>query len=202
MSKDAALRLLRVIQEMGEMQTNPVLDLLGPDPQIIENQKYPDGYLRFASENWRAYYHCHTAPNTAHNEHGHFHLFVRLNNASQNLEKWSHITALAMDSMGQPLCWFTVNHWVTGQTWASASELVSLLVKLPSVDDVTLAERWLLAMLWFYRSTIDKLLRERDAQLNQLQKSAADKNVFKNKNIYELSSQSIELLNNLENVLT
>lgn len=200
--KDAAQQLLQVLQKMGEQHTNPVLDLLGPTPRIIENQKYPDEYLRFGCESWRAYYHCHAAPNKLENEYGHFHIFVRLSDANQESEKWSHVTALAMDSMGQPLCWFTVNHWVTGQTWASANNLNPLLTKLPSASDATLAEHWLMAMLKFYRSFISKLLQERDSRLNQLQQPASDENILMDHNVYELSRQPIHLLKELEQALT
>lgn len=191
------LQLFQVIQNMGELHTNPVLNLLGENPNIIENQKYPTGYLCFGSETWRAYYHCHAAPNKLMNEHGHFHIFARLEDEIHNSQAWSHIVALAMDNMGQPLSWFTVNHWVTGKTWKSANELNILLENLPIVRDESLVEQWLIAMLRFYRANIQELLENRDAQIIVL-KRRTGKEILEDSNYYELSTRSINLLKELK----
>ncbi len=193
---DAGLQLFQVIQNMGELDTNPVLNLLGENPSIIVNQKYPTSYLCFGGETWRAYYHCHAASNKVMNEHGHFHIFTRTRDEIQNSKAWSHVVALAMDYMGQPLSWFTVNHWVTGKTWKSANELNVLLEDLPIVSDESLAEQWLIAMLRFYRANIQELLENRDAQINTL-KRKTEKEILEDRNYYELSTRSINLLKEL-----
>ena len=194
---DAGLQLFRVIQNMGELHTNPVLNLLGENPNIIENQKYPTGNLCFGGETWRAYYHCHAAPNKLMNEHGHFHIFARLEGEIHNSQAWSHIVALAMDNMGQPLSWFTVNHWVTGKIWKSANELNILLENLPIVRDESFVEQWLIAMLRFYRANIQELLENRDTQINALKKKTG-KEILEDRNYYELSTRSINLLKELK----
>ena len=194
---DTGLQLFQVIQKLGEVHTNPVLNLLGENPNIIENQKYPSDYLCFGGETWRAYYHCHVAPNKLTNEHGHFHIFARLSEESYSSEAWAHVIALAMDTMGQPLSWFTVNHWVTGKTWKSASELNFLLENLPIANDVSLAEQWLIAMLEFYRADIQELLENRDTQINELN-NTSDKEILNDHKYYELSRRSINLLEELK----
>lgn len=195
--KDAGKQLSQVIRKMGELRTNPVLNILGNNPNIIENQKYPNDHLRFGSEKCRAYYHCHDAPNKLMNEHGHFHIFVRLNNENYNSEVWSHVVALAIDTVGQPLSWFTVNHWVTGNSWRSANELNPILDNLPIARDVTLTEHWLMAMLKFYQVIIKGLLQERDTQINQL-KMVSDKEILNDRDYYELSRRPINILKELE----
>ena len=194
---DAGLQLFQVIQNMGEVHTNPVLNFMGENPNIIENQKYPAGYLCFGGETWRAYYHCHAAPNKQMNEHGHFHIFARPRDEIHNSNAWSHLVALAMDNMGQPLSWFTVNHWVTGKTWKSANELNVLLENLPIVRDASLTEQWLIAMLGFYRTNIQVLLENRDAQVNSL-KSETGTDISEDRNYYELTTRSINLLEELK----
>ena len=196
-NNDAGLQLFQVIQNMGEVHTNPVLNLLGDNPNIIENEKYPAGYLCFRGETWRAYYHCHVAPNKLKNEHGHFHIFARLKDEIHNSNAWSHVVALAMDNMGQPLNWFTVNHWVTGKTWKSAVELNVLLENLPIDSDESLVEQWLIAMLKFYRADIQELLENRDIKVSKL-KDKSDKEIFKNRDYYELSTRPINLLKELK----
>ena len=194
---DAGLQLFQVIQNMGEVHTNPVLNFLGEDPNIIENQKYPAGYLCFGGETWRAYYHCHAAPNKQMNEHGHFHIFARPRDEIHNSNAWTHLVALAMDNMGQPLSWFTVNHWVTGKTWKSANELNVLLENLPIVRDASLTEQWLIAMLGFYRTNIQVLLENRDIQVNKI-KNETGTDISEDRNYYELSTRSINLLEELK----
>ena len=194
---DAGLELIQVLQNMGELHTNPVLNLLGENPNLIENHKYPTGYLCFGGDTWRAYYHCHAAPNKLMNEHGHFHIFARLEDEIHNSQAWSHIVALAIDSMGQPLSWFTVNHWVTGKTWKNANELNILLKNLPIVHDESLVEQWLIAMLRFYRANIHKLLENRDTQINALKRSTG-KEILEDCNYYELSTRPINLLKELK----
>lgn len=195
--KGAAQQLSEVIQKMGALRTNPVLNILGNNPNIIENQKYPNGHLRFGDKSWRAYYHCHAAPNKLMNEHGHFHIFVRLRDENNYSGVWSHVVALAMDTVGQSLSWFTVNHWVTGNTWRSANELNPILDNLPIVRDVTLTEHWLMAMLRFYQLIIKELLQDRDARINQL-KMVSDKEILNDRNYYELSRRPINILKELE----
>ena len=195
--KDAGQQLSQVIQNMGALCTNPVLNILGNNPNIVENQKYPNGHLQFGGETWRAYYHCHAAPNKLMNEHGHFHIFARLRNENHSSDVWSHVVALAMDTVGQPLSWFTVNYWVTGNTWRNANELKPILDNLPIVCEATLAEQWLMAMLKFYQGIIKKLLQDRDTRVNQL-KMMSDKEILYDRNYYELSRRPINILKELE----
>ena len=194
---DAGLQLFQVIQNMGEVHTNPVLNFLGENPNIIENQKYPAGYLCFGGETWRAYYHCHAAPNKQLNEHGHFHIFARPMDEIHNSDAWSHVVALAIDNMGQPLSWFTVNHWVTGKTWKCANELNILLENLPIVRDASLTEQWLIAMLGFYRANIKELLENRDTRVNKLTNETGT-DISEDRKYYELSTRSINLLEELK----
>ena len=198
---DAADSLIACLLEMAEAETNPVLQVINTDKPLEENKKYPAQLLQFSQTGWRAYYHCHPVTRTGNHrfqgEHGHFHIFIRTQNEP---EKWSHLVALAMDNMGQPLGWFTVNHWVTGETWENAETLVKYLDSIP-YDNPGLSksvERWLLSILAVSRDKVINVLYERDKILKQKQLNQNEPDIKQDKGIYLLSEMSINLMNLLK----
>ena len=198
--------LAACLLEMAEMKTNPVLQVINLDEPLEENKKYPADLLQFNHLGWRAYYHCHPASRAGNHrfkgEHGHFHIFVRI---QEDPEKWSHLVALAMDNMGQPLGWFTVNHWVTGEAWLDTEALVNYLETIPydNPEIIKVIERWLLSLLALSRDKVKTVLHERDIAVKQRQ-TKDESNVKKNENIYLLSEIPINIIdlfdhNELEN---
>ena len=103
-TEDGAIRVVTCLQKMGEQQSNPVLEILDPQVPFIEDQKYPENKLVFNNGVWRAYYHCHAPPYRFENEHGHFHIFHKIDE-----NNWTHIVALSINSQGQPQKWFATN---------------------------------------------------------------------------------------------
>ena len=202
-TRQAVELLYSSLLAMGQQSTNPVLLLLGAEPALMENQKYPQGLLQFSGGEWRAYYHCH--PSSGHGrsgkhhfdgEHGHFHLFMSTDATG---DKWTHVIALAMDPQGQPLGWFTVNHWVTGESWVPASELTEKLQSIPYDIQETLLTRWLLAMVVLYRDQLNELLECRDKLLNE--NVLAGDNILQDRSLYLLSESPIDLKIHLETIL-
>ena len=187
---------------MAEAETNPVLEIIDHNKPVEENKKYPGDLLQFNQTGWRAYYHCHPAARTGNHcfqcEHGHFHIFVR---TQVNPEAWSHVVALAMDNMGQPLGWFTVNHWVTGEQWQSAESLITLLNTIPYANQQSLIERWILSLVALSVEEIAVILSERDKVIERHQDKSEDKNIKQDKALYLLSEAAINLheLLNLNN---
>ena len=204
---DASEFLLASLLEMAELESNPVLQIIDPATPLQVNKKYPAGSLQFNQTGWRAYYHCHPASRAGNHrfkgEHGHFHIFVRLENTADKTEnkteKWSHLAALAMDNMGQPIGWFTVNQWVTGETWKSADTLIPLLKSVPYEKQTSLVESWLLSLVTLSRDIIIQVLQTRDTILEQKQLNFNKKNTAENyaiqqdKELYLLSEASINL---------
>ncbi|MFK5913668.1 MAG: hypothetical protein QM484_04765 [Woeseiaceae bacterium] len=193
--------LTACILEMAEAETNPVLEILDFREPLVENKKYPPELLQFNQLGWRSYYHCHPASRAGNHrfegEHGHFHIFVRTQN---DPEKWSHLVALSMNNMGQPLGWFTVNHWVTGETWVDVDMLCKYLKIIP-YDNPGLnkiVERWLLSLLAISRDKVEIVLYERDKVLLQEQQANKEIDIKKNKDIYLLSEIPINLIKLLE----
>ena len=194
MSQSAAESLVACLLEMAEAKTNPVLQVIPESLVIEENKKYPTKLLQFSGLGWRAYYHCHPASRAGHHrfqgEHGHFHIFVR---TRENPEQWSHLVALAMDNMGQPLGWFTVNHWVTGESWKSASILSSYLDSVPFEKTESLLECWLLSLLALSADAVRFVLNKRDNVLATKQEQTREKDIKQDKDIYLLSEEAFNL---------
>jgi Domain of unknown function (DUF6969) len=187
---------------MAEAKTNPVLQVINPNSSLEENKKYPADLLQFNQSGWRAYYHCHPASRAGNHrfqgEHGHFHIFVRTQN---DPEKWSHLVALAMDNMGQPLGWFTVNHWVTGETWQDSDILSKHLESIPydqlerlNSNKTNIVERWLLSLLAVSRDKVKIVLHERDKILKHKQLNQTESDIKQDKGIYLLSEMPINLM--------
>ena len=179
---------------MAKAETNPILEIIDLDKPLEENKKYPAGLMQFNQTGWRAYYHCHPASRAGNHrfqgEHGHFHIFVR---TQTEPETWSHVVALAMDNMGQPLGWFTVNQWVTGEAWQSARLLARYLNEIPFDSQTSLVERWILSILALSRITVSAVLHERDKIIEQKQCEAKGIDVKRDKGLYLLSEVAINL---------
>jgi len=196
MSATALERMIELLRQLAQQQTNPLLQLLPADEAVIEQRKYPAGPLAFKQQPIRAYYHCHPADMRPDNEHGHFHIFV-----SDADDNWSHLVALAMDPYGQPLNWFTVNRWVTDGEWTSPQNLIQRLGLVQTDSDMSLVEQWLLALLQLYQTELETLLQARDAYLEGLQMPVPFSERLEDRSIYQLSSCNIDLLKKLESLL-
>ena len=193
MNQAAVESLVACLLEMAEAETNPVLQVIPEDLILDENKKYPTNLLQFNGLGWRAYYHCHPASRAGHHcfqsEHGHFHVFVR---TRKTPEEWSHLVALAMDNMGQPLGWFTVNHWVTGEAWKKAAGLMHYLDNIPFEQQDGQVECWLLSLLALSHDTVRDVLLERDSVLAQLA-AKTNHDIKQDKHLYLLSDYAIDL---------
>ena len=198
---DEAKALFKCLHLMGKQQTNAVLEILDGVTQIEQNKKYPAKNLHFGGTHWRAYYHCHAVPEQQNAEHGHFHIFARTKDADHEPADWTHVAGLSVDNMGQPLRWFTVNQWVTGGSWYSAQNIITLLDDLPSESDISLAECWLVNLMALYRKEIQQLLKQRDVVLTQIKVTRSNSDIFQDRNIYELAQQPLNLLEKLEHNL-
>ncbi len=197
---EAGQLLLACLERLGEKASNPVLELLAGEEVVIARH-YPERALRFGGGGWRAYYHCHETPDGPEGAHGHFHIFAARPGAP---EAWTHVVALAMDRMGQPQHWFTVNHWVSGGVWCPAPTLLDELPPLrpePSQEPV-LVGRWLTAMLALFSADWRALLRERDRALESARAGAQPlEEMLKDRSHYVLSRCPVDLVPTLGRAL-
>ena len=192
-SNSPALVLYECLLEFGRQESNPVLQVLAGEPPIGMHKYPPGDHLAFGAAAWRAFYHSHLTPDYPANEHGHFHLFAPVSHLDNN-KAWTHVAALSMDNMGQPIRWFTVNRWVTDGSWRDANELASLVCAQQVADSDPLLARWLAAMVAVYSAEIEGLLFERDRQLTGIIDSQPGADILENRDIYLLAETPINLL--------
>ncbi len=155
-------------------------------------QHYPAGDVYDPASGAQYYYHCH-APDSARDEHGHFHCFLRPDGAEGPIH---HLIAAGIDGSGRLARLFTVNRWVTGDAWLAAEDLIPLLarfdVQLATPD--YLANRWLTAVLAFYRDDIADLLRERDRVVESRAAERGKDEVLEDRSLEYLSERTTRLM--------
>lgn len=158
---------------------NIVGDLLRGQGEFKHWTHYPQGDVHDRETHAQYYYHAHPTAQRS-GEHGHFHTFLRAAGMPETIrpaalpdaakrplgkDALCHLAAISMDRRGRPLRLFTVNRWVTGESWYAAEDAIALLDRfhighaVPSLP----ANRWVGAMLRLFRPQIEWLLRERDA---------------------------------------
>ncbi len=195
--------LIHCINSFASQNSNPVLSVLPANGVVEFKRKYPDPQLSFSNMGLRVYYHCHTSSSRPDAEHGHFHIFLRTDastDASSEKTQWSHLVGLSMDNLGQPLQWFSVNHWVTGETWSNSQQLENKLDVLLEIKPkgLKLVEEWLLAMLGFYKQTLKETLIKRDQHIKTLTQGRGIDKTQQDRSIYLLSHQEINLFDDLK----
>ncbi len=76
----------------------------------------------------------------------------------------SHLVAIAVDFRGEPICLFTTNRWVTGETWYRAEDVTQMLDRfvVAEREPSAVVNRWIGAMIQLFRPQIAALLQARD----------------------------------------
>lgn len=160
----------RVLEKGGLNIVGEVLRGQGP---FYELDHYPKDDVFDAATASQYYYHAHRSD---HDEHGHFHLFLRdaalpaqavpVLGPTGN-DRVAHLVAISMDAWGFPTDLFAVNRWVTDESWLGAEPVIAALARF-DVDHAYPSwpvNRWLTAMVRCYRPQIEALLRHRDRVL-------------------------------------
>jgi hypothetical protein len=188
------LMLLGILQKMAAQKTNAVLELLRNIEHLETERPYPGTGLFFGADRWRTFYHCHQSTSIHSREHGHFHIFTDIGK-----QAWAHVAGLSIDPEGQPIQWFTVNRWVTDGPWLEREKFITQL-KYASTDDEEggLVCRWLIALIQIYRDTLSDLLTRRDEQIQLNLKGRSKVETLDDRDIYTLTTQSIDLQSLLE----
>lgn len=173
---DTYRRLARTRSHLLE----PILQ--GTSPTQWEH--YPGDDAISVDRRYQWYYHSHSpADRTGSSEHGHFHLFARMEGAAAHVNATAekeflsvmgepdseaatrHLLCVGMSPVGVPISVFAVNRWVTGDTLLSRASTLTLLESMkldtgyPAIDAV------LTALVELYRTEIRSLIVERDRSL-------------------------------------
>lgn len=162
----------RVLEKGG---INLVGEVLKGQGSFYEMDHYPkeDVFDRESASQY--YYHTHREGQA---EHGHFHLFLRHAALPQGIEpvmgptgedRVAHLVAISMDAWGYPTDLFTVNRWVTDESWLPAEVTVAALDRF-AIDHAYPSwpvNRWLTAMVRCFKPQIETLLYHREELVAQ-----------------------------------
>ena len=185
----SGIELLRIQQDLASRRSNLVAELLRGQDEFFEQQHYPAGDVFDPDTGAQYYYHAHRNETR---EHGHFHIFQRPHLLPERFEPvryvkpgvgrckpqekigehWprgekalAHIVGVTMDNYGLPIRLFTVNRWVTDETWYSARDVIAMLdrFELRHSWPVPEVNRWINHLLRLYQPEIVELIHRRDA---------------------------------------
>jgi hypothetical protein len=196
--------------------SNLVAEILRGQGTFTEWDHYPKGDIYDRVTHSQYYYHAHPS-NLRTGEHGHFHLFVRQKGMPKSMkpaalpstvqrplgkDALAHLVGVSMDPKGLPIRLFTVNRWVTGETWYGAADVTALL----DLFEITHAvpswptNRWMGAMVRLFQPQIAWLQTERDeaVRLWQMGNPEAEKPVYEDHGLEVTSVLDISVENQIK----
>ncbi len=198
---DAAEQLLAIHKAL----TNDNLTVQGElfrdrgDAPIYAWAHYPADDFRDPESGAMFYYHAHDPEDWLHDEHGHFHLFVR---PTANGD-FTHVAALSMTAGGIPQALFATNGWVTDEKMLPADEVLQLLESRWEINRARpswLVVQWLNAMLELVSPYISSLLHRRDQVLQRAADGKTDTKLLDDRNTHILSELAFNFTELLESV--
>ena len=196
----------RVLMKTGD---NIVGELLKNQGTFYEWNHYPKGDIYDNESHAQHFYHSHVKGSRP-GEHGHFHTFIRAKGMASGMTpapydgdvEWpsgdaalSHLIGISMDKRGFPTGLFSVNRWVTGETWYAAADVIAML----GLFDIGHAKpswpvnRWVTAMLKAFRPQIIDLIGQRDAAVEKWRAKHPDRDVYEDRELELTSELSISV---------
>jgi hypothetical protein len=192
----------RVLAKTGDTLVGDVLRGQGT---FYEWDHYPAGDVYDPASHAQYYYHAHAAGERFEGEHGHFHTFLRPRGMPPGCRPvrtpaevaahdpdaaLSHLIAISMDRMGRPFRLFTVNRWVTGETWYAADDVVRMLdrFEIDTARPSWPVNRWIGALVRLFRPQAEALLAARDRRLAAWQAQYPDVDAYEDRRL-EVTSQ-------------
>lgn len=167
---------------MASQGVSLVPRVVPPEAEFRQWTHYPEKDAVSPATKSRWFYHAHPPEQREPGEHGHFHLFLSLDNfdgveplaeARQKTEgktpaKVVHFVALSCNLDGIPTHWFTTNRWVTNEYFMAGDAIIDRLDRFDVTDAPgdPLVNGWLTAAVAVFRDQIADLVRERDSALD------------------------------------
>lgn len=187
----------RLLAKTGD---NVVGELLRDAGTFFEWDHYPKGDVYDHETHGQFYYHAHPFEDRFELEHGHFHSFIRPKGMPPGIrpakvpgavkpkdsnDALSHLIAISMDKKGFAFRLFTVNRWVTGETWYNAADVATLLdyFKIDHTRPSWPVNRWLTAMVQLFKPQIVELLHARDRTVERWRKLHPDSDTFEDRSL-------------------
>lgn len=174
---------------------------------------YPEDDVIDRSSGYQYFYHSH-APEDRENsaEHGHFHLFARLDGEAHAIDaaaeqaflhgiqgdaasgNTANLLCISLDARGVPTSLFTVNRWVTGDQFLSGPATLALLRGFTlQTEEHQLVNRWLKALVQLFWPQIETLMHQRDQALLHLIAEGKAQPLFDNPMVEVLSECTIDI---------
>ena len=196
----------RVLNNTG---SNVVWEILRQSDEFVQWDHFPKGDVFDETSHCQYYYHAHD-PEEANRleEHGHFHCFIRQEGIPAHIqpiavpdnqgdpdkpEETCHLIAISMSNTGEPLRLFTVNRWVTKESWYKAEDVIQCL-DLFMIDHAYPSwptNIWLTEMVKLHKEKIAELVRERDRTLIAWQAAHPDRDAYDDETLEILSIKEI-----------
>ncbi|MFK7839111.1 MAG: hypothetical protein AB8B83_02170 [Bdellovibrionales bacterium] len=213
------LRAAQIVSEtmrvLQKSETNIVGEMLKTSDNFYQWEHLPADDVCDRDSHSQYYYHAHEKSESGNgfhdDEHGHFHTFIRgkgmpdsikplpLNDYDPNTDINdinTHIIGIGMNDHGVPIRLFTVNRWVSGETWISAQDIIDILDAY-EIDDTRpswATNLWITNMVILFRPLIEKLIKERDETIYNWQKDhSKSDNVYEDRKLEVTSHQDIDL---------
>jgi hypothetical protein len=166
----------RILAKTGDNVVGLVLRHEGP---FYTLDHYPKGDVFDPESHAQWYYHAHDKKDRPDFEP----------KAAPN-DLVCHLVAVSMDRSGWPVALFTINRWVTGETWYSAADVAAMLDRFDmKVDKPSWSvSRWLSGMLRLFRPQIEQLLQQRDARIREWQAAHPEANAYEDRGL-EVTAQ-------------
>ena len=201
---------------LGKTGDNVVGELLRHQGTFYEWNHFPKGDIYDHATHSQYFYHAHVKGQRK-GEHGHFHTFLRAKGmpagvapiANDGEAEWpegdkalSHLIGISMDPKGFPIELFSVNRWVTGETWYTAEDVISL-IDLFHIDQASPswpANKWVTAMLRLFHPQIIDLVRKRDVAVADWQRKYPDRDVYEDRELEITSTTAISVNNQIAGV--
>lgn len=204
---------LKVLDAQRQMTTengkNILHHTLRRKRQHVKMEHYPKGDRIDYNTGAQYFYHCHRE-DLNREEHGHFHCFMRykkipkrikptpLSDWDKNIDSpMAHIIAISMNRYGQPIRLFTVNRWISFETWYDAKHAPEFVKKFKfMLDDDPhwqVLDSWVEGMLHLFAPQIAWLNERRDETIANWQNKYPACNAYEDHRLEELSEISIDL---------
>lgn len=211
-----AEQVLTCQQEILSKSGQSILQFMLDDNQVhYKNKHYPQGDRIDFKNGGQYFYHCHRENHTT-NEHGHFHCYLRRSAIPSSIEpmhipniplkigqQMTHIVAIALNRLGQPIRLFTLNYWITREVAYDAkfAQNLTSLFKLDINDESkwTLIDKWVEGVIQIFMPQIIWSQKLRDQKLDLLKKKeGSEQNIYESNKVEEISSISIDLVKQIQ----
>ena len=210
-----AKKLLTAQQQMISDKGTSILHYTLQNKKQHESMRhYPKGDRIDHQTGSQYFYHCHRE-DLERGEHGHFHCFLRYKQIPAHIKPtlltdWdkyidnpmTHVVAIAMDRLGQPIRLFSVNRWVSSEIWYDAKQTPKFTkrFKMTLTDDPywMILDQWIESMVHLFAPQIAWVYNQRDIMIKAHQQQNPDESVYDNLDIEELSSIEIDLTKQIQ----